>query len=484
MIRTLIYITLLVAIFLPASAEVRLASIFTDHMVLQRDKPLTLWGWAEPGESITLDLAGQSGKTTADAQGRWTLRLAPLSAGGPHTLTVQGANTLSLKDILIGEVWLCSGQSNMAMKVQGTLNAEAEIAAAHFPQIRIAPIKRRASPKALANCKLRGWKICSPETVGQLSATAYYFGRHLHQHLKVPIGLITSSWGGTAIESWTPPQDLNKLESGRNLIQKWQQKVAEYDPKTSQQNYEKRLQAWKNQQNSGQRKRKKKPRSPIPPEQNPSAPGSLFNGMIAPLAPIAIRGVLWYQGERNATRIEDALEYRQELPCLIQGWRRVWGGENFPFLFVQLPNFEGKNPDALALNRESMLLSLSTPRTGMAITIDIGEARNIHPKNKQDVGKRLAWLAQKIAYGEDRTASGPLYRSMNIQEGQVFLEFEHVGRGLVTRGDKLIEFQVAGEDRKFVPAQATLQDDRVVVWSDAVPQPVAVRYAWTSNPSN
>jgi len=465
-------------------ADVRLPGIIQSHMVLQRDVAVPIWGWAEPEEEITVTLAGQTKSATAGADGKWTVKLDPLTAGGPHTMTIAGANTITLEDILVGEVWLCSGQSNMAMTVAGVRDAEQEAAAADLPQIRMATLTRQAAPEPQEDCPVRAWQVCSPETVKGFSATAYFLGRHLHQHLNVPIGLINSSWGGTCVEAWTSREALAQLESGRALIEKWQKMAAEYDPEAAQQAYEKRLAEWQEKVKGipAGEPRPRKPTPPIHPEKNQNAPGTLYNGMIAPLVPFAIRGAAWYQGERNSNSVTDAYEYREELPALIGNWRQVWGQGEFPFLFVQLPNFAGKQADALPLNRESMLLSLRTPNTAMAITIDIGETDNIHPKNKQDVGERLGLAARAIAYGENLVASGPVYRSMEIQDSQVILTFNHIGSGLVARGGELREFAIAGEDRHFVPARAEIKADTVVVWSDEVVEPVAVRYGWASDP--
>ena len=465
-------------------ADVRLPGIIQSHMVLQRDVAVPIWGWAEPQEEITVTFAGQTKAATAAANGEWTVTLDPLPGGGPHTMTIAGGNTIALEDILVGEVRLCSGQSNMAMTVGGVKDAEQEIAAADFPQIHMATVTRQAAPEPQEDCPVRAWQVCSRDTVKGFSATAYFFGRHLHQHLNVPIGLINSSWGGTCVEAWTSKEALARLESGRALIDKWKELAAEYDPEAAQQAYEKRLAEWQEKVKeipAGQR-RPRKPTPPIHPSKNQNAPGTLYNGMVAPLVPFAIRGAAWYQGERNSNSVTDAYEYRDELPALIGNWREVWGQGEFPFLFVQLPNFAGKQADALALNRESMFLSLRTPNTAMAITIDIGETNDIHPKNKQDVGERLGLAARAIACGEDLVSSGPLYKSASIEDNQVILTLDHIGSGLVARDGELREFAIAGEDRQFVPARAGIKADRVVIWSREVTEPVAVRYAWTSDP--
>lgn len=467
-----------------ASADVRLPGILQSHMVLQRDVPLQIWGWAEPGEEVRVAISGQTKTAPAAADGKWTVRLDPLPAGGPHTMTVSGANTTTLEDVLVGEVWLCSGQSNMAMTVGAARDAEQEIAAANFPQMRMATVARQAAAEPQADCQVPAWQVCSPATVKGFSATAYFFGRHLHQHLNVPVGLVNSSWGGTCIEAWTSREALAELDSGRALIAKWQQMAADYDAEAAQQAYEKRLAGWEEQvkQTPSGGRRPRKPTPPVHPNLNQNAPGTLYNGMIAPLVPFAIRGAAWYQGERNSNSVTDAYAYRDELPTLIANWRETWAEGEFPFLFVQLPNFAGKPPDALALNRESMLLSLRVPNTGMATTIDIGESNNIHPKDKQDVGERLGLAARHIAYGEDLVWCGPIFGSAQVEGSHITVTFDHVGSGLVARDGELREFSIAGDDRQFSPARAEIKGDTVVVSSEVVPEPVAVRYAWTGDP--
>ena len=478
---------LLLAVFVlgtcSAAGGVKLAGAFGDHMVLQRDAPVHVWGWADAGESVTVRFSGQTKTAKAGADGAWRLVLDPVPAGGPHELGVSGTDTLTVSDVLVGEVWLCSGQSNMAMGVGGARNADEEAKAANFPRLRMVTIKRRAAKEAQRDCEHSGWKLCQPATVKGFSATAYYFGRELHRHLQVPVGLINASWGGTCVEAWQSCAALESLESGRTLMAEWAEKAASYDPDAARGRYEKQLQAWQAKRKAG--KRQRKPRAPVHPDVNQNAPGRLYNGMIAPLVPYAIRGAIWYQGERNSNDLLSAYEYRDELPNLIRSWREVWRQGEFPFLFVQLPNFGGKAPDALALNRESMLLALqNTSNTGMAITVDIGETKDIHPKNKQDVGKRLALIARHVAYGEELAFSGPIFRGATFGDGNAVVDLDHAGGGLASSdGEELREFMVAGADRQFVPATAEIRGDQIVVSSKDVPAPVAVRYAWTNDPT-
>jgi len=461
-------------------------------MVLQQGLPVPIWGWADPGEEVTVTFADQTKEATADADGKWMVKLNPLTVGGPHQMTIAAKNTIVLEDILVGEVWLGSGQSNMAMGVRSANNGQDEVAAANYPKIRLFTVGRTPSAEPQDNCKGR-WATCSPNTVGGFSATAYFFGRHLHQHLNVPVGLINSSVGGTRIEAWTSQPALSRLEFGRGEIDKQKQTVEQYDPDAAKRNYDRRLAKWEERRKTWQQAKKagkakgrapRKPRRPVHPSRNQNAPSALYNGMIAPLIPFAIRGALWYQGERNCAA-GSAYEYRNLLPNLIRNWREDWHQNQFPFLFVQLPNWRGRHPDAWAVIRESFLLaSQSTPATGLAVTIDIGDTKDIHPKNKQGVGERLGLAARRVAYGEDLVFSGPIYKAKEIRDARIAVVFDHTGSGLTAKGDKLEGFTVAGKDRRFVPAQARIENSStVLVWSDQVQNPVAARYAWANDPA-
>lgn len=431
-----------------ATADLTLPTIFGDHMVLQRQRPVPVWGTASPGETVQVSIAGQQQTVRADKDGRWMVKLAAMKAGGPHDLMVKAGTTQTMKDVLVGEVWLASGQSNMAMQVRRCRDAEKEQAGAKFPAIRMFTVARNAQLEPQDACK-GTWQVCSPKTVGGFSGTAYFFGRRLHRDLDVPVGLVNSSWGGTAIEAWTS-LDVQQKDSRLAPV----------------------LAPWKTNKKT-----------------NKNRPANLFNGMIQPLVPYAIRGAIWYQGERNSRSVASSLLYRHQLPLLVRDWRKRWGQGDFPFLWVQLPNFKARTSDpnllsTWALARESMLLSLTLPASGMAVTIDVGEARDIHPKNKQDVGDRLARAGLAIAYQKDVVAMGPLMRSVTIEDSRVRLQYDHVGAGLVARGnDQAVRgFALAGPDRKFHVARARIEGDSVVVWSKTVPDPIAVRYAFSDNP--
>jgi sialate O-acetylesterase len=429
----------------PARAQAQLASPFGDHMVLQRGRPLPIWGTAAPGERVQVAFREASAETQADERGHWRVELPPQELGEPATLKVSATNTLELADVLVGEVWLCSGQSNMEWSVARCGDAEKEIAEATRPTIRLYTVKRATS--AEPQSALQGsWQVCAPETVKDFSATAYYFGRELSRHLGVPIGLLHSSWGGTPVEAWIAPQDLREEPGARALLAKWEERIAA-DAKQG---------------------------------GSPHAPSRLYNAMIAPLVPFALRGAIWYQGESNASR---AAEYRALFPRLLHSWRAAWGQGDFGFYFVQLANFRtNADPRMWAELREAQTLALSLPATGMAVTIDIGNSTDIHPKNKQDVGKRLALWALAEEYGRDLVRSGPLYRRATVRGSAVEIAFDHA-RGLATRdGEAPRGFELAGSDRVYHPAEARLEGERVILSSSAVPRPVAARYAWKDDP--
>ena len=471
-----------------AAADVKLPAVFGDHMVVQCDAPVPVWGWADPGEKVTVTLGGQSKTATADSAGKWSVKLDALSAGGPHVLKVQGKNTLERGDVLVGEVWLCSGQSNMAWTVASSANKEAEIAAANFPKIRMLQVDRKTASEPQDDCRCQ-WQVCSPDTVAGFSAAAYFFGRELHKELGVPVGLINSSWGGTPIQAWTSIPAQEAVPELKPIVEGFRKAAEAFDAEAAKQRYQKALADW--QQAAAKAKSEGKPfaaRRPQPPQdprESPHSPGRLYNGMIAPLAPYALRGAIWYQGESNAG---NAKIYALQMKAMIGNWRQDWKQGDFAFLSVQLPNFmapqqKPSETGGWPLLREQFLKTLALPNTGIAVTIDIGEADDIHPKNKQDVGKRLAQWALAKTYGKDVVACGPLYKSMRKQNGKIVVEFDYADGGLVARGgQKLKGFAIAGEDKQFVWAEAKIDGKTVVVWSPEVNAPAAVRYAWANNP--
>ena len=409
-----------------AQADVTLPKVISSQMVLQRERPLPIWGWATPGEEVTVKLDGKTATTKADSQGNWKVVLPAMKADGKaHRMTVSGKNKIELDDILIGEVWVASGQSNMEKPLGPAggqtpcLDWREEVAAADYPRIRLLemPPKDAAEPASDADCE---WLPCSPKTImlqrgraGGYSACAYFFARKLHRELKIPIGMIAASIGGTRCEPWTP---------GGN--------------------------------------------------------GRLYNGMIAPATPLAVRGAIWYQGESN---VGDGLGYANRMKTLIEGWRRAWG-HDLSFYFVQIAPFSGYRPGSLPQLWEAQVRNLKIPKTGMAVTTDLVPAiSDIHPVNKIDVGNRLALWALGKEYKRDIVYSGPLYKSMKVEGDKIRLSFAHVGGGLKSRdGKPLSEFEVAGADGQFVPANADIDGDTVVVRAKEVASPVQARFGWSN----
>jgi hypothetical protein len=471
---------------IPARADIKMPKIISDHMVLQRGVAVPVWGWADPGEEVIVRIAGQSKTTRADAEGKWMVRLGRIQGAGPHTLTVQGKTTVSVEDVLIGEVWLASGQSNMAMFVKNSKDFDKEGPAANFPKLRMFTVKRDPAREPKADCD-GSWQLCSPETVGNFSAAAYFFGRDLYQKLQVPVGMINSSVGGTPIEAWISMDALKGRPQLKDLFATWDRKAESFDPAAAKAANDKALTEWKiawkkaKAEGKEQKDLPRRPRLQVHPRDDQTYPATLFNGMIAPLIQYAIRGAIWYQGESNARTRETAALYRLELALLIGDWRGRWGEGDFPFAWVQLPNY-AKGGKGWPFLRETMLRSLSLPNTGMIVAIDIGDPTDIHPKNKQEIGRRLALWARAQVYGEKVPWSGPLPAGQTVKGSTIELRFTHADGGLKIRGDELRGFQVAGADHQWQPAVAQIAGDRVIVSNPSVPEPVAVRYNWANNP--
>jgi sialate O-acetylesterase len=474
----------------PARAEVKLPALISDNMVLQRGIKARLWGWAEPGEKVTVAFRGQSSSALADQAGRWSIYLPPMEAGGPFEMTIYGKNALTIRNIMVGEVWVCSGQSNMAWPVSYTVDAKEEMASANYPAIRMFTVANAVSAGPEADCR-GSWTVVSPETIGRntFSGVGYYFARELHQKLGLPVGMIHTSWSGSMIEPWIDRAAYAAEAGYRPLLEGVDKSLADY-AEAFYQRVGAEVLAWKLAADRAIADRRP---LPLPPmlslagdPRNPSMPTAIFNAMVAPLTPYAIRGAIWYQGESNARR---AQEYRKLLPMMIRSWRRAWGEGDFPFLIVQLANFTPPKPEPAEsfwaeLREAQLMTSLSVPKTGLAVAIDIGEANNIHPLNKQEVGKRLALAARAIAYGESLVYSGPIYRSRTIEGNKIRIHFKHVDGGLVAKGGEgLTGFAIAGEDRKFVWAEAVIEGETVVVSSPEAARPAAARYAWADNPA-
>jgi sialate O-acetylesterase len=413
-------------------AAVKPNGLISEGAVLQQGMPVPIWGTAAEGEKVTVTFEGQTASAVA-RDGKWMVRLRPLRAGGPFTMTIVGENTVVIRNIVVGKVWVASGQSNMAWPIDQSADAERVKAASSDAMLRLFTVPQADLPQATANVEGR-WHEAGPSTIGGFSAVAYFFGRDLRRALNVSVGIINNSVGGTAVEQWTR----------RSFLEADPQLRAAITPKT----------------------------------------GGLYNGMIAPLIPYAVRGAIWYQGEANAGA---AYRYRSLFPAMIRNWRQDWNEGEFPFLFVQLAPFHAINPlpeesDWAELREAQLLTSLRVPRTAMAVITDVGDEKDIHPKQKEPVGARLALAALHIAYGKPIASSGPIYESMEITGRRAILRFDHIGRGLVAAGGDLTGFTIAGEDRKFVNARARIRDDTVIVWSSRVDHPVAVRFGWADYP--
>ena len=604
------------------ATDVTLPVLFTDHMVLQRDVPIAVWGWASPNGTVTVSINGQQAETVVGADSTWRLDMPPMAAGGPHTLTIAGAETITLKDALVGEVWVASGQSNMEWPVQASNDAEAEIQAADYPNIRLFKVKRTVSYTPQQRVEAEGWHAVTPETIPEFSAVAYFFGRTLHQDLNVPIGLIETAWGGTPAEAWTSgpalmnlpdfAEHVTNLKAGADEGEMasfeeqqaaWLQRLKEKDqgyeqghPRWADADFDASSwptmdvpQLWESaglpgydgvvwfrksfdlpaawngqdltlnlamiddidttwvngvQVGSTEQYNTHRaytvpadvlkpgtntiavrvldtgggggiwgeaedmnfargssmqslagawayqpgiaagPDQPRPPRRMQNQPTTLYNAMLAPLIPYTIQGAIWYQGESNAGR---AYQYRSLFATMIQDWRDQWKQGTFPFYFVQLANFMEPQQNPVEAQtwpelREAQTMALQLPNTAQAVIIDIGEADDIHPRNKQDVGLRLALAALNQTYVQDIVFSGPAYRAMTQESGALRLHFDHTGGGLVTRDGALKGFAIAGADSQFVWAEAQIDGETVVVSSPDVPDPVAARYAWANNP--
>jgi sialate O-acetylesterase len=473
-----------------ASADVKPHVLFTDGAVLQRDIPVPVWGTADDGEKVTVKFQGQEVSTTAK-DGKWMVKLAELKAGGPSTLTIEGKNKVEVVDVLVGEVWICSGQSNM----EWTLNKAAEFAAAtesgkaNDPMLRLYTVPKAVSDEPLETIKRnespgqRAWLSADAESAAKFSAVGYFFGRDLRKALGVPVGLIHTSWGGTASEAWTSKKTLEANPEFKGLLDDYQKALARYP--AAMEKHKADLAEHKKKVEQAKAEGKRAPTAPRAPggPKDPH-PAGLYNAMLAPLVPYAIRGAIWYQGEANAGR---AFQYRTLFPAMIKDWRQSWGQGDFTFLLVQLAPYqkivEQPAESAWAELREAQLMATHVlPKVGMAVITDVGEENDIHPKKKEPVGGRLALAARAIAYGESIVGSGPEYLGNSVKGNKVTLRFKNVGQGLIAKDGPLKGFAIAGEDHKFVKAEAEIEGDTIVVHADQVEKPVAVRYGWANFP--
>ena len=457
-----------------AYANVRLAGIFGDRMVMQRDRDVPVWGWADRGEKVTVEIRGASQTVEAGEGGKWMVHVGPFPAGGPYEMTVTGKTAITIKDILFGDVWICSGQSNMEWGLKEMSDAATEVPRANYPDIRMTTITGHSpEPKDNLTCQ---WVTCSPEAVQAFSALGYYFGRDLHEALKVPIGLIATAQGAAPIRAWISPSLQLANPLFKEILEDYRtnpERFAAYSIKRKA--YEE------------EEKKAKEEGRPAPPftcgffEGWGGEPGSLFNARIYPLAPLAFKGVVWYQGENDAIFKHSQL-YHDCFALMIQDWRACWPQGDFPFLFVQLP-WLTRDPEPVewAEVRDAQRRTLKVKNTGMAVSTDICEP-SLHPRNKSELGKRLSLLARSIAYGERLVCSGPLFDKVTLQGGKALVSFTETGSGLVVKGDKLEGFSLAGSDMVFVKAEAKIQGNQVSVYSDMVADPKFVRYAWADNP--
>lgn len=454
-----------------AQAALKMPNIFGDHMVVQQKMPIQVWGWTDPGQDVRVTFAGKTQTTKAGTDGRFQVALPEVPAGGPHTMTIQADETRTITDVLVGEVWVCSGQSNMQWTIDRSNDPDLEKLAARFPNLRMINFPQIGSQEPILTHD-RQWQVCSPEALGGFSAVGYFFGRQLHLSIDVPVGMVNNAWGGSACEAWINRETLSADERFRPLMERWQeneQKFSELSARTDLNEDEKKTLNGLRSQMAGN-----------------ARPGNIYNGVLKSHLGYTIRGAIWYQGESNASR---AYQYRDLFPLMISSWRSEWGQGDFPFYWVQLADFypEKSEPadSAWAELREAQTMTMSRlPHTGQAVIIDIGEGKDIHPKNKVDVGRRLARWALANEYGIPVAFHSPEYSKMEIRGAEVTLTFSHVADGWrpfdVT--DPL-GFTIAGDDRKFHTATAKiLEDGRVTVSSQHVTQPVAVRYAWADNP--
>ncbi len=468
-----------------ANADVRLPALVSDHMVLQQNSEILVWGWADPGEEVSVKAGwnDQFVTTVTPEHGKWEVSLTTIKAGGPYSIVVEGDNKIKLSDVLLGEVWVCSGQSNMHMPVgkfgnegdwrTGVDNYEEEIAKGDYPQLRMFTVERVTSETVKDDVEGE-WVVCSPKTVAEFSAVGYFFGRELREKLDVPIGLLNTSWGGTPAEAWTKKTRLIADEGFNEVVKRYQYNLDNWDEEWAK--HKAIIDSLEQLRETG-KEVEQNPRPPIGLGSN-KAPYVLYNAMVAPLLNYKIKGVIWYQGESNAQR---AWQYRRLFPAMIENWRSDWVQKNdFPFYFVQIAPHRSQNPEI----REAQLMTLqNTPNTGMAVTTDIGDSTNIHPTNKQEVGRRLSFWALSNDYGfHDLVFSGPVYENVVFDGRKAIISFKHTGGGLVVKGDSLTHFTMAGADAVFHPANAHIEGDKIVVTCNEVDRPESVRFAWNYFP--
>jgi sialate O-acetylesterase len=499
----------ILALAVTVRGDVRLPRIFTDNMMLQRDAPVQIWGWAAPGEAVKVTLADYAAETVANDNGQWAVALPALREGENLALTVTGGNTLTLKNILAGDIWLCAGQSNMEMALAGCLGAAEDIKASDIPKIRRIKFAHATSIYREDDAPTQGpWQVCTPAVSGGFTAAGFYFAREIVQRTGVPVGILDVNWGGTKIEPWTPLEGLDMVPALKPVADAQRKALASYGASLPQALAA--LELWLAQSRTALERDPLARLAPMPAwpsAANAAGWGGMYNAMVHPLVRLPIKGTLWYQGESNGGEGDI---YLQKMCALISGWRKLWElpppqgagmpGGALPFYFVQLASYQRATDtpaggDGWARLREAQTRALAMPNTGMAVLIDIGDAGDIHPRNKFDVGLRLARWALARDYGlKDTVVSGPLFREMKIENGKVRVRFDHVGTGLMVgrktgrdpavedKTGKLRRFAVAGVDKVWQWADAVIEADAVIVSSPKVPAPVAVRYAFAHNP--
>jgi sialate O-acetylesterase len=477
-----------------ASADVKLHPLFSDHMVLQRATSIPVWGTADAGEAVSVRLDRRTpeqwestiGEAVADANGNWKTKLPLPLSFGPYTMTVEGKNKLTLNDVLVGEVWICSGQSNMEWSLKKSFEPDAVIKNSTNPMMRLFTVQNATAGEPQKTVKTTGWHVCQPDSVKDFSAVGYFFGRDLQKALNMPVGLIHTSWGGTPAQAWTSKESLNAVPELRHYHERLAKASEDFSSGKNRENYDAALKKWEAESAKAKEENKpapRKPNAPNDPTKNPGSASTLYNAMIAPLVPFAVRGAIWYQGEANEGA---AYEYRTLFPTMIKDWRQHWNYD-MPFLAVQLAPFRKINQEpmdsAWAELREAQLMAThKLPSVGMAVITDVGEENDIHPKKKEPVGARLALLARRIAYCQPIVANGPTYHSMRVEGNRAVVYFDNFGSGLERRGDTLTGFTIAGADHKFVNAQAEIQGNAVIVSAPGVDRPEAVRFGWANYP--
>lgn len=460
-------------------AELKMSSVFGNHMVLQQKQPVRIWGWTKPGQNVTVEFADQTARTTAGDDGRFELSLKPVHAGGPYTLKVAADETKTFEDVLVGEVWLCSGQSNMQWAVNSADDPDLESLTANYPRIRLITVPQVGTQEPQTDFN-GAWQKCTPDTVKDFSAVGYFFGRQLHQTLGVPVGLIDNSWGGSACEAWVRRDLLQDKDLYAPLLERWEQTEATYNHEAQMAKYQAAVKKWQ------ETKKGARPRAPRNPLAGQHRPANLYNGVLKPILGYTIKGTIWYQGESNAGR---AYQYRDLFPLMIKSWRDEWQQGDFPFYWVQLADFRAEQNEPVGSDwaelREAQTMTMSRlPNTGEAIIVDAGEASDIHPRDKQTVAKRLARWALAKDYGYEIAYRSPIYKSMEVAGSSIRVTFDHVGGGLDTFDVReLLGFAIAGDDQKFVNAQAKIVSNNTIeVSAEGIDAPVAVRYAWADNP--